>query len=64
MVVRECRVLCHSQPYTLDLVNHTILKNMADLMVREVWGAYEHAHSQRILQLTKVGHSFSSSKMF
>ena len=31
-----------------------ILKNMADLMLREVWGAYEHAHEQRVLQLTKV----------
>lgn len=50
----SCRVLCHSKAYMLDFMNRSILKNMADLMVREVWGAYEHAHSQRILQLTKV----------
>jgi hypothetical protein len=47
-------VLLHSQPYKLDAINSTILKNMADLMVREVWGAYQHAHEQRILQLTKA----------
>ncbi|CAL8465638.1 g5174 [Coccomyxa elongata] len=57
-------VLCHSKAYTLDFMNRSILKNMADLMVREVWGAYEHAHSQRILQLTKVADCYSEPHLF
>lgn len=55
--VTECcagRVLLHGKPYTLEPANRAVLKNMADLMLREVWGAYEHAHEQRIVQLTKV----------
>ena len=31
-----------------------ILKNMSDLMTRELWGAYEDSYKQRILQLKKA----------
>jgi hypothetical protein len=27
---------------------------MAELMVRELWGAYQHEHEQRILQLVRI----------
>ncbi|CAL8465702.1 g5238 [Coccomyxa elongata] len=57
-------VLCHGKPYTLEPANRAILKNMADLMLREVWGAYEHAHEQRILQLTKVADCYSEPLLF
>ncbi len=49
-----CRCLCHSKPRSFEAANRMILGNMADLMVREIWGAYEHAHRQRILQLVRL----------
>ena len=39
----------------LSLANMAILKNMSDLMTRELWGAYQDSYKQRILQLKKVG---------
>lgn len=54
-----CRVLMHGKPHQLDAANKMILRNMADLMTREVWGAYEHDHKQRVLQLTKVNNQAS-----
>ena len=48
------RCLCHSKPCSFEAANRMILGNMADLMVREIWGAYEHAHRQRILQLVRA----------
>lgn len=39
----------------LSPANMAILKNMCDLMTRELWGAYEDSYKQRILQLKKVG---------
>ena len=38
----------------LSAANMAILKNMSDLMTRELWGAYEDSYKQRILQLKKV----------
>ena len=38
----------------LSAANMAILKNMSDLMTRELWGAYEDSYKQRILQLRKV----------
>ena len=41
-----------------------IMGNMADLMVRELWGAYEHEHKQRVMQLTRVVGCFSEPLLF
>ena len=38
----------------LSAPNVAILKNMSDLMTRELWGAYEDSYKQRILQLKKA----------
>jgi hypothetical protein len=38
--------------------------NMADLMVREIWGAYEHAHKQRVMQLIRVVDCYSEPLLF
>ena len=38
----------------LSAANMAILKNMSDLMMREVWGAYEDSYKNRVLQLKKV----------
>lgn len=38
----------------LSVPNVAILKNMSDLMTRELWGAYEDSYKQRILQLKKA----------
>ena len=38
----------------LSTPNMAILKNMCDLMTRELWGAYEDSYNKRILQLKKV----------
>ena len=40
----------------LSAANMAILKNMSDLMTRELWGAYEDSYKQRILQLKKASH--------
>ena len=48
------RCLLHGQPMKLSAANMAILKNMSDLMTRELWGAYEDSYKQRILQLKKV----------
>jgi len=47
----------------LIAANMAILKNMSDLMVRELWGAYEDSYKQRILQLKKVSYRTSISDM-
>lgn len=41
-----------------------IMGNMADLMVREIWGAYEHAHKQRVMQLIRVVDCYSEALLF
>ena len=41
-----------------------IMGNMADLMVRELWGAFEHEHKQRVMQLTRVVGCFSEPLLF
>jgi len=56
-----CRCLLHGQAMKLTAANMAILKNMSDLMVRELWGAYEDSYKQRILQLKKVSHRTSTS---
>ena len=48
------RCLLHSQAMQLSTANMAILKNMSDLMTREVWGAYEDSYKKRVLQLKKV----------
>ena len=49
-----CRCLLHSEAMELSAANMAILKNMSDLMTREVWGAYEDSYKKRVLQLKKV----------
>ena len=49
-----CRCLAHSQPDGMDESRQLILRNMAELIVRELWGCYEHEHQQRILQLVSA----------
>ena len=50
----DCRCLLHSEAMQLSAANMAILKNMSDLMTREVWGAYEDSYKTRVLQLKKV----------
>ena len=51
------RCLAHSRPHDLDDSRRMILRNMAELIVRELWGCYQHGHQQRILQLVGA-HAF------
>ena len=48
------RCLAHSEPHDLGESGRAILRNMAELIVRELWGCYEHEHQQRILQLVSA----------
>ena len=54
VLVSICRCLLHSEAMQLSAANMAILKNMSDLMTREVWGAYEDSYKKRVLQLKKV----------
>ena len=44
--------------------NKVIMGNMADLVVRELWGAYEHEHKQRVMQLIRVVGCYSEPLLF
>ncbi len=44
--------------------NKLIMGNMADLVVRELWGAYEHQHKQRVMQLIRVVGCYSEPLLF
>ena len=44
----------NARPRKFDVSDKLIMGNMADLMVRELWGAYEHEHKQRVMQLIRV----------
>jgi len=44
------RGLCSAEARKLEAMNAAILSNMAGLLVREVWGAFEHRQKQRIRQ--------------
>ncbi|BDA44193.1 probable serine/threonine-protein kinase STY13 at C-terminar half [Coccomyxa sp. Obi] len=56
--------LCHSKPHKFDMTTQLIISSMSDLMVREIWGAYEHAHKQRIMQLIRVVDCYSEPLLF
>ena len=58
------RCLCHSKPHKFDMTTQLIIGSMSDLMVREIWGAYEHAHKQRIMQLIRVVDCYSEPLLF
>lgn len=58
------RCLCHSKPHKFDMTTQLIISSMSDLMVREIWGAYEHAHKQRIMQLIRVVDCYSEPLLF
>lgn len=62
--LRGGRCLCHSKPHKFDMTTQLIIGSMADLMVREIWGAYEHAHRQRIMQLIRVVECYSEPLLF
>ena len=49
------RGLCSAQTRKLEAMNASILSNMAGLLVREVWGAFEHRQKQRIRQARQQG---------
>ena len=66
------RCLCHTKQRAFNAGESGILGNMAELMVREIWGAYEHVHQHRIAQLVRAGkthlvlrmqHAFSSTAL-
>ena len=59
-----CRCLCNAKPRKFDLSNKLIMGNMADLVVRELWGAYEHQHKQRVMQLIRVVGCYSEPLLF
>ena len=44
--------------------NKVIMGNMVDLVVRELWGAYEHEHKQRVMQLIRVVGCYSEPLLF
>lgn len=44
--------------------NKVIMGNMADLVVRELWGAYEHEHKRRVMQLIRVVGCYSEPLLF
>ena len=52
--MRRRRGLCSAQTRKLEAVNAAILSNMAGLLVREVWGAFEHRQKQRIRQARRA----------
>lgn len=54
----------NARPRKFDVSDKLIMGNMADLMVRELWGAYEHEHKQRVMQLTRVVGCFSEPLLF
>jgi len=56
--------MCHSKQHKFDKANKMIMASMADLMVREIWGAYEHAHKQRLMQLIRVVNCYSEPLLF
>lgn len=58
------RCLCHSKLRKFGMSEKLIMGNMADLMVREIWGAYEHAHKQRVMQLIRVVDCYSEALLF
>ena len=58
------RCLCNAKPRKFDLSNKLIMGNMADLVVRELWGAYEHQHKQRVMQLIRVVGCYSEPLLF
>ena len=58
------RCLFNARPRKFDVSDKLIMGNMADLMVRELWGAYEHEHKQRVMQLTRVVGCFSEPLLF
>ena len=59
-----CRCLCNAKPRKFDMSNKVIMGNMADLVVRELWGAYEHEHKQRVMQLIRVVGCYSEPLLF
>ena len=59
-----CRCLCNAKARKFDLSNKLIMGNMADLVVRELWGAYEHQHKQRVMQLIRVVGCYSEPLLF
>ena len=59
-----CRCLCKAKPRKFDMSNKLIMGNMADLVVRELWGAYEHQHKQRVMQLIRVVGCYSEPLLF
>ncbi|KAK9834139.1 hypothetical protein WJX81_001741 [Elliptochloris bilobata] len=56
--------LCSAQTRKLEATNSAILSNMAGLLVREVWGAFEHRQKQRIRQLIRVVDCYSEPLLF
>ena len=58
------RCLCNAKPQKFDISNKLIMGNMADLVVRELWGAYEHQHKQRVMQLIRVVGCYSEPLLF
>ncbi len=59
-----CRCLCNAKPRRFDISNKMIMGNMSDLVVRELWGAYEHEHKQRVMQLIRVVGCYSEPLLF